>query len=62
MQDGEEVGAISGPYQLDADVLVLDGGEQGSMVGRVTSGGADQFNFRLIETTEDDSGLNFKRQ
>ncbi len=61
-QGDAQQGEIAGSYELSADVLVLDGDEQGSMVGRVTSQGSDEFNFRLLETTQADQGLDFKRR
>jgi hypothetical protein len=52
---------IGGKVVATSDVLVLDSKDQGSMVGRVTSGGPDQFQFVSTGGPPNDKGLEFKR-
>ena len=42
-------------------MLILESEDQGSMVGRVTSGGADQFQFVSTGGPPNDKGLAFRR-
>jgi len=58
---GQEPTAISGQYVVTGNALVMDGGDQGTLAGRVTSGGPDRFQFVLIGSPPSDSGLTFQR-
>ncbi len=53
--------AISGTTAATSDTLVLESGEQGSMVARVVSEGPDAFQFVTVDSPPDDPGLKFKR-
>ena len=53
---------IKGQVETSADTLVLDAGEQGTMAGEVRPRGGDEFEFRLLGTPDDESGLVFKRR
>ncbi len=58
---GKDAISVAGTVATTSDTLVLDSKEQGSMVGRVTSGGADKFQFVSVGSPPDDKGLEFKR-
>ena len=59
-KEGQPV-TISGPLAATSDTLVLESNDQGTMVGRVASEGADQFRFVIMGGPPDDKGLTFKR-
>jgi hypothetical protein len=52
---------LSGPLTATSDLLILESKDQGSMVGRVTSGGPDQFQFVSTAGPPNDKGLTFRR-
>lgn len=52
---------ITGTVLVTNDLLVLESKDQGSMVGRVASGGADQFRFVSTNGPPQDEGLAFRR-
>jgi hypothetical protein len=58
---GKEPTTISGPYEVTAGALVMESDDQGTMAGRVTSGGPDQFQFVIAGGPPGDTGLTFKR-
>ena len=53
---------LSGGLTTTSDMLILESKDQGSMVGRVTSGGPDQFQFVSTGGPPNDKGLTFRRQ
>ena len=61
MPKGKEPTTISGQYAVTGSALVMEGGDQGTMAGRVTSGGPDQFQFVIAGGPPGDTGLTFKR-
>ncbi len=58
---GKTPTAITGKYSVSDDTLVMDSADQGTMAGRVTSGGADQFQFVIAGGPPGDKGLAFQR-
>lgn len=58
---GKQPTTISGQYTVTANALVMEGEDQGTMAGRVTSGGPDQFQFVIAGGPPGDTGLTFKR-
>jgi tetratricopeptide (TPR) repeat protein len=52
---------LSGTVAATSDTLILQSKSQGSMVGRVTSGGPDQFQFVSPGGPPNDKGLTFQR-
>jgi tetratricopeptide (TPR) repeat protein len=54
--------SLSGGLTTTSDMLILESKDQGSMVGRVTSGGPDQFQFVSNGGPPNDKGLTFRRQ
>ena len=58
---GQDATTISGQYEVTGSALVMDGGDQGTMAGRVTSGGPDQFQFVIAGGPPGDTGLTFQR-
>jgi tetratricopeptide (TPR) repeat protein len=52
---------LAGPLTATSDMLILESKDQGSMVGRVTSGGPDQFQFISTAGPPNDKGLTFRR-
>jgi tetratricopeptide (TPR) repeat protein len=58
---GKPAATITGEYSVSEDTLVMDGAEQGTMAGRVASGGADQFQFVIAGGPPGDTGLAFQR-
>jgi len=58
---GQEPTAISGQYAVTGNVLAMESAEQGTMAGRVTSGGPDQFQFVIAGGPPGDPGLTFQR-
>lgn len=59
--DGDKATEVKGQYELKDQTLVLDGGKQESLVGHLTSEGADRFRFKLLGSPADDPGLTFER-
>jgi tetratricopeptide (TPR) repeat protein len=53
---------IRGEFVLAGDVLVLEGAEAGTFVGKVEPLGSDQFRFQFVNAPAEDSGLLFNRQ
>jgi tetratricopeptide (TPR) repeat protein len=58
---GKQPTTIEGNYSTTADTLVMDSADQGTMAGRVTSGGPDQFQFVIAGGPPGDQGLAFQR-
>ncbi len=58
---GKEPTTISGNYRTTDDALLMDSADQGTMAGRVTSGGPDQFQFVIAGGPPGDPGLTFQR-
>ena len=58
---GKEPTTISGKYSMTDNALVMDSADQGTMAGRVTSGGPDQFQFVIAGGPPGDKGLTFQR-
>jgi len=52
---------IKGQLLATSDTLVLEGQNQGTMVGKVKAGGPDKFEFRLAGMPASDAGLMFAR-
>ncbi|MCL4854080.1 MAG: tetratricopeptide repeat protein, partial [Bryobacteraceae bacterium] len=52
---------ITGNYSTTEDTLVMDSADQGTMAGRVTSGGPDKFQFAVAGGPPGDTGLEFQR-
>jgi hypothetical protein len=58
---GKEPTTITGSYSTTEDTLVMDTTDQGTMAGRVTSGGPNQFQFVVAGSPPRDTGLKFQR-
>jgi len=58
---GKEPTTITGDYRTTEDTLLMDSTDQGTMAGRVTSGGPDQFQFVVAGGPPGDTGLEFHR-
>ncbi|MGC4005589.1 MAG: tetratricopeptide repeat protein [Pirellulales bacterium] len=52
---------LTGDLSSSEDTLVLQSEKEGSMVGKVKSGGADAFQFTLVGAQADQGGLSFTR-
>jgi tetratricopeptide (TPR) repeat protein len=52
---------ISGPLAATNDTLILESNDQGTMVAKVQSLGADEFQFVISGGPPDDKGLTFRR-
>lgn len=52
---------LAGKYNVDDGFLVLNSEKQGSMVGNVTSEGADKFAFIMVGGPPGDKGMAFER-
>ncbi len=52
---------LDGTLTTTNDMLILESKDKGSMVGRVTSGGPDQFQFVSTDGPPNDKGLSFRR-
>jgi len=52
---------LQGELTTTNDMLILESKDQGSMVGRVTSAGADKWQFALAGGPPNDPGLTFQR-
>jgi hypothetical protein len=53
--------SLGGGVTTTSDLLILESKDQGSMVGHVTSGGPDQFQFVSTGGPPNDKGLTFRR-
>jgi hypothetical protein len=53
---------ISGPLVATNDTVVLESKDQGTMVAKVISVNADEFQFVISGGPPDDKGLTFQRQ
>jgi hypothetical protein len=51
--------AFSGKYTVEGNVLALERKDGGSLIGEVSPGGANEFNFRLVGAPPEDKGLDF---
>jgi hypothetical protein len=60
-QAGKPPIELQGELTSTSDMLVLDSQQQGAMVGRVASGGPDQWQFFLAGAPPSDPGLRFER-
>ncbi len=58
---GQEPVKLSGTYTVANDMLILESGEQGTMVGKTKAIDADRFSFRPVESSPTDQGLSFGR-
>jgi tetratricopeptide (TPR) repeat protein len=58
---GQSEISLSGNTSASSDMLILESGDQGSMVARVASGGPDEFQFLAADGPPGDPGLTFKR-
>jgi hypothetical protein len=52
---------LKGELTATNDMLILENADQGSMVGRVTSGGPDDWKFAISGGPPNDPGLSFQR-
>ena len=52
---------LSGTYTVEVNVLALECNDGGSLIGKVTPGGAKKFNFTLVGAPPEDKGLDFSR-
>ena len=59
--EGQAEITLSGNTSASSDMLILESGDQGSMVARVASGGPDEFQFLAVDGPPGDPGLTFKR-
>jgi tetratricopeptide (TPR) repeat protein len=60
-QAGKPPIELKGDLTASSDMLILENKEQGSMVGRVTSGGPDKWQFAMNGAPPNDPGLSFVR-
>jgi tetratricopeptide (TPR) repeat protein len=60
-QPGKPPIELTGDLTASSDMLVLENKQQGSMVGRVTSGGPDKWQFAMSGAPPTDPGLAFQR-
>ena len=60
--EGQAAITLTGKTATSSDMLILESGEQGSMVARVASGGPDEFQFIAVDGPPEDPGLTFKRE
>jgi len=58
---GSDPVSLSGQTATTADTLILESGDQGTMVARVKSGGPDKFQFVATGSPPNDPGLTFER-
>ena len=58
---GQDPIELKGTYTLANDMLILESGEQGTMVGQTKPVDADRFTFRPAESSPSDAGLSFGR-
>jgi hypothetical protein len=59
--EGQDRVSISGQAATTSDTLILESGDQGTMVGQVASGGPDKFQFVFAGSPPGDEGLTFQR-
>jgi hypothetical protein len=52
---------FSGAYSLEGNLLVLERQTGGSLIGELTAGGDQKFNFKMLGAPADDPGLDFAR-
>ena len=60
-QPGKPPLELKGELTTTSDMLILENKEQGSMAGRVKSGGPDKWQFALAGGPPNDAGLSFQR-
>lgn len=53
---------LTGVYTVDDGVIVMEDGQGGTMAGRLSSLGKDQFTFTMLGAPEEDSGIAFSRE
>lgn len=58
---GQKPVELSGDYSLNNEVLLLESGNQGTMVAKLTPKDADHFQFQPADSPPGDQGLNFAR-
>jgi hypothetical protein len=58
---GDKSSTMQGKYSSSNDLLILEPDSGPPMVGRVSDQGADGFQFRMVGTPKEDSGLKFSR-
>lgn len=58
---GDKEQKIDGRYTLANDLLILESQKEGTMIGRVTSGGPDRFTYQLTDGPTKDSEMVFTR-
>lgn len=58
---GEEGHEIDGRFDLEGNVIVLNGGRGDTLAATVTAEGPDQFHFKLLGAPPGDPGLEFHR-
>ncbi len=58
---GQDPIDMKGTYTLSNDLLILDGGDQGTMIGRATPNDTDRFTFKPVDSPPSDKGLSFGR-
>lgn len=56
-----KVDAFDGTFTLDNDMLMLERGQGGALLGKVTPISEKSFNFRIVGSPTGDPGLTFKR-
>jgi hypothetical protein len=56
-----QTNSLAGKYSVANDLLVLEPGDGGAMVGRLTKAGEDGFHFQLVGGPPDDPGLTFEK-
>ncbi|WP_417390808.1 hypothetical protein [Gimesia sp.] len=52
---------FDGNYTVEKNVLALEGEKVGSLIGEVTPGNGNTFNFKILGAPSDDPGLTFKQ-
>ncbi len=52
---------FDGTYTVEKNVLALEGEKAGSLIGEVTPGNGNTFNFKVLGAPSDDPGLTFKQ-
>ena len=58
---GDKSQTFDGKYRLDGSTLVLEYGNSGAMVGKVSAEGSDRFSFKMIGGPPNDPGLSFSK-
>jgi tetratricopeptide (TPR) repeat protein len=59
---GDETHKIDGQFDLEGNVMVLNGGRGDTLAATVTAEGPDEFHFKLLGAPPDDPGLDFHRE